>query len=263
MSLWVIAVLFTFYFFFAVIVSRIRAELGFPTHDMHIMGPQHLLATTTGTENLGTQNLVGFSMFHWFNRTYASHPSPHQMEAFKLQERANGFARQMFFAVLIAGVLAMPIGFWMLLHTYYRNGGATANMEQWALGFGSEVYNQLTGWLKQPVPPNRIAMGFVGVGFAGSMLLGWMRVRFLWFPFHPLAYALASSWGVSQLWMPLLIGSTAKFLTLRFGGLGFYRRALPFFFGLILGEITVGSLWTFLGIVLDIPTYDFWPGKYA
>jgi uncharacterized membrane protein required for colicin V production len=60
-----------------------------------------------------------------------------------------------------------------------------------------------------------------------------------------------------------LIGSTAKFLTLRFGGLGFYRRALPFFFGLILGEITVGSLWTILGMVLDIPTYDFWPGKYA
>jgi hypothetical protein len=263
MSLWVIAVFFTFYFIFAVIVSRIRAELGFPTHDMHIMGPQHLLATTTGTENLGTQNLVGFSMFHWFNRTYASHPSPHQLEAFKLQERANGFARQMFFAVLLAGVLAMPIGFWMLLHTYYRNGGATANMEEWALGFGREVYNQLTGWLKQPVPPNRIAMGFVGVGFVGSMLLGWMRVRFLSFPFHPLAYALASSWGVSQLWMPLLIGSTAKFLTLRFGGLGFYRRALPFFFGLILGEITVGSLWTILGMVLDIPTYDFWPGKYA
>ena len=39
------------------------------------------------------------------------------------------------------------------------------------------------------------------------------------------------------------------------------RKALPFFFGLILGEITVGAMWTIIGIVLGIPTYDFWPGK--
>jgi hypothetical protein len=74
---------------------------------------------------------------------------------------------------------------------------------------------------------------------------------------------MASSWGVGQLWMPLLIGSTAKFIILKFGGLRSYRVALPFFLGLILGEITIGSLWTIVGIVLGIPTYDFWPGKYV
>ncbi|MGB9588606.1 MAG: DUF6784 domain-containing protein, partial [Armatimonadota bacterium] len=55
----------------------------------------------------------------------------------------------------------------------------------------------------------------------------------------------------------------AKFFTLRFGGLTTYRRFLPFFFGLILGEITIGSLWSIIGIVLGVPTYDFWPGKYG
>ena len=263
LSLWVIAVFFVFYFIFVVIISRIRAELGFPTHDMHVMGPQHLMMTAVGTEHIPTQNLVGFSLFYWFNRTYASHPSPHQLEALKLGERTESTARQMFVAVLIAGILAMPIGFWMLLHNYYRYGGATANVEEWGLGFGRECWNQLAGWIKQPTPPNVVAMAFVGGGFMGAMFLGWMRVHFLWWPFHPLAYALAGSWGVAQLWMPLLIGSTAKFLALRFGGLSTYRRVLPFFFGLILGEITIGSLWTILGIVLGIPTYDFWPGKYG
>lgn len=263
MSLWVIAVFFVLYFIFAIIISRIRAELGFPTHDMHVMGPQHFAITAAGTENLPTQSLVGFSLFHWFNRTYASHPSPHQMESLKLGERTNSTARQMFVAVLIAGIFAMPIGFWMLLQTYFRNGGATANMDQWALGFGRECWNQLHGWIRHPFPPNVIAMAFVGAGFLIAMFLGWMRIRFLSFPLHPLAYALSGSWGVAQLWMPLLIGSTAKFLTLRFGGLSTYRKALPFFFGLILGEITIGSLWTIIGVVLGIPTYDFWPGKYG
>ena len=261
MSVPVIAIFFSVYLVFAIIISRIRAELGFPTHDMHVMGPQHMMITSVGTQNIALQNLVGFSLFHWFNRTYASHPAPHQAESLKLGERTNTTARHMFIAVLIAGLFAMPIAFWMLLHMYFHNGGMTANVEQWALGFGSEVYNQLTGWIKSPAPPNKTAMIFVGVGFAISMALGWARVHLLAFPFHPLAYAIANSWGVSQLWMPLLIGSTAKYLSLRFGGLGTYRKALPFFFGLILGEITVGALWTIIGIVLGIPTYDFWPGK--
>lgn len=261
MSAWVALVFFVFYFIFAIIISRIRAELGFPTHDMHFMGPQHLLMTVAGTEKLPTQNLIGFSMFFWFNRTYASHPAPHELESLKLSERTNTHARQMLYAVVIAAIFAMPIGFWMLLHNYYHYGGATARVEIWALGFGSQCFGDLDSWIKQPFPANPAAMGFVAVGFIISMLLGWMRVTFLWFPFHPLAYAISNSWGVQQLWMPLMIGSTAKLMTLKYGGLRSYRKALPFFFGLILGEIVVGSLWTIVGIALGIPTYDFWPGR--
>lgn len=262
MSAWVVAVFFVAYFVFAIIVSRIRAELGFPTHDLTTMGPQHMIATSIGTQNLQTQDLIGLTLFQWFNRTYASHPSPHQMESLKLAERTGAIARQMFIAVMIAGFVALPIGFWNLLRVYYHNGGATAHVEQWALGFGSEAWNQLASWIKQPFGTNAVALIFMGVGFISSLFLGWMRVNFLWFPFHPLAYAMANSWGVAQLWVPLLIGGTAKYVTLKFGGLGSYRRALPFFFGLILGEIVIGCLWTIIGITLSIPTYDFWPGHY-
>lgn len=263
MSYPIIAVFFLLYFIFAITCCRIRAELGFPTHDMHIMAPQYPILTVMGTEGTPKQDIVGFSMFFWFNRTYASHPAPHQLESFKLSERTNTHARQLFVAALIAGVVAMPIGFWMLLHNYYNLGGATSKMEEWALGFGSGGWNELANRLNPTAPSstNWTAMGFVGVGFAGSMFLSWMRLRYLWFPLHPLAYAIGNSWGVAQLWMPLLIGSIAKFSMLKFGGLPAYRRSLPFFFGLILGEITIGSLWTIAGIVLGIPTYDFWPGK--
>jgi len=263
MSPAVIGIFLACYFAFAMITSRIRAELGFPTHDMHVMPPQNLIMTAAGTEQLGSGDLIGFSLFYWFNRTYASHPSPHYLEGLKLSERTRLHARRIFAAALIASLLAMPIGFWMLLHNYFRLGGATAKMETWSLGFGAETWESLAGWMQQPSPPNPTALVFVGVGLLGAMALAWMRIHFLWFPFHPLAYALASSWGVSQLWMPLLIGSAARFLLFRSGGLRLYRRAVPFFLGLILGEIAVGSLWTIIGIVLGIPTYDFWPGRYG
>lgn len=263
MSLWMCAVFFVLYFVLITIISRIRAELGFPVVDMYPMAPQYAMTTALGSQNIATNDLVAFSLFTWFNKSYASNPAPHQMEALKLGEKTGSTARQIFFALMIAGVVAMPLGFWMLLHMYFQNGGATANVEMYALLHGNQTWNQLAGWLKSPTPPNKVGMAFVGVGFVVSMILGWLRLRLLWFPFHPLAYALAPCWGVAQLWMPLLIGSACKFLTLKTGGLRFYRRALPFFFGLILGELTAGSLWTILGIVLGIPTYDFWPGKYG
>ncbi len=262
MSWWVIILFFILYFIFVVLINRIRAELGFPIHDMHSMSPQYPIMTALGTENIPRQDLVGFSLFFWFNRTYASHPAPHQLEAFKLAERNNTPARQIFVAILIAGIFAMPIGFWMLLHIYYQYGAATARMEMWAMEMGRSCWSNLAGWITQPFPPNPTALQFVGVGFVVSMLLGWARMNIIGFPLHPLAYAISNSWGVHQIWAPILIGWAAKTIVLKFGGLRFYRRALPFFFGLILGEIVVGSLWTIVGIVLGIPTYDFWPGKY-
>jgi len=262
MAIWAAAAFFVLYLGLVIIISRIRAEVGFPVHDMHPMGPQFPLQTALGTQNIPPGSLAAISLFAWINKSHASHPGPHQLESYKLSERTGASAKGMFRAALIAGMIAMPLGFWMFLHVYFRNGGATANMAMWALGHGRDTWNELALWLKQPSPPNKIATVFAGVGFAISMLLYWLRIRFLSFPFHPLAYALGPSWGVAQLWMPLMIGSTAKFVILRFGGLSLYRRALPFFFGLILGEITIGSLWTILGIVLGIPTYDFWPGKY-
>ena len=45
---------------------------------------------------------------------------------------------------------------------------------------------------------------------------------------------------------------------LRFFGLKTHQKATPFFLGLILGEFTVGSLWTIVGIIFGISTYGFY-----
>ena len=56
----------------------------------------------------------------------------------------------------------------------------------------------------------------------------------------------------------ILISWVVKGLLLRQGGLKVYQKAIPFFLGLILGEFTVGSLWTIIGIVRNVSTYGFW-----
>ena len=83
-------------------------------------------------------------------------------------------------------------------------------------------------------------------------------MKFFWCPLYPAAYAVTNSWGIHNIWFCLFLAWVAKQLILQYGGFSAHRKAVPFFLGLILGEFTVGSLWTIIGIMFDIPTYGFY-----
>ena len=83
-----------------------------------------------------------------------------------------------------------------------------------------------------------------------------LRLHFLWWPFHPLGYAISSSWGI-HVWSSFLISWVVKLIVLRYGGLRAYRQTVPFFLGIILGEYMVGGVWNLVSIICNIPTYQF------
>jgi hypothetical protein len=244
----------------SVMITRIRAEFGFPVHDMHQMGPAPALARTFGAASFDRGSLGMFSLFHWLSRAYRGHPMPHQLEALKMagpERRAQG---AMFTAVLVAGVVAVPLCFLVFLKGFYALGAATAHVNTWGTGYAREAFSQnLQNWLRSPARPlwgDRIA---TGAGFVVALLLLGIRRQFPGFPFHPLAYAVANSWGMANLWLPIMIGSWCKAAVLRGWGLKGYRRALMFFYGLMLGEFAVGCSWTLLGMALNTGMYEFWP----
>ena len=43
------------------------------------------------------------------------------------------------------------------------------------------------------------------------------------------------------------------------GGIRLFRRGIPFFIGLVLGDYVISCLWTLLGLYLHIPTYRYFP----
>ncbi|MFC1716219.1 DUF6784 domain-containing protein [Candidatus Poribacteria bacterium] len=61
-----------------------------------------------------------------------------------------------------------------------------------------------------------------------------------------------------QQWMPVFICWVAKWTIIKCGSLKSHRQAVPFFIGLILGEFTMGSVWSIIGLILNIPTYKIW-----
>lgn len=255
---WWLAVLFFFiYFALALAITRMRAELGTPVHDLHFTGPDWVLTDLIGSRAIAPAGLAVFTLFFWFNRAYRSHPMPHQLEAFKFAEQ-TGARREMrgwFWVLLLAGAVGMACAFWATLYTDYQDG-ASAKVAQ---HFGGEGWDRYAGWLKQPKPGSVPVGVAIGVGFVFAAFLQAMRVNFAWWPFHPLAYAVSGSWEMNLLWLPLFIAWVTKSLLLRYGGgVQMYQKALPFFYGLILGQFIPGSLLNIWGIWTHTPTYQFW-----
>jgi hypothetical protein len=260
MSAWVCVLFFILYFLISLSVTRIRAELGPPAHDLHYGGPDQILVNAFGTRStpLGPWNLMSFAMCWWFNRAYRSHPMPHQLESFKVAEQTRMEQRRMVWALVIAGCLGTLIAFWANIHCYYVYG-MEAKMSFVALNaFGVEPYQHMSAWMSYAEGTDWPAMAGYGVGLIATLALMALRMRFTWWPFHPVGYAISSSWSMNCLWMPLLIAWLAKTMITRYGGYKMFRAAIPMALGLILGEFVVGSLWTIIGIVLGIHTYSFW-----
>ncbi len=259
MTPWVAVVFFLIYFMLSLAVTRVRAELGPPAHDLHNGGPDVFLVDAVGAKNLGRGDLGMFSLFFFFNRAYRAHPMPFQLEGFKMAERARLDGRRLSIAMMLAAVWGTVCAFWAFLHIGYDIGIGTAKVVgpvTWA--FGPEPWNRMQGWMQNPDPPKIPALMAMGAGFGFTVLLMALRMRFEWWPFHPVGYAVSSSWSLNIIWLPLMVAWGVKLLMLRYGGLKLYRDSLPFFLGLILGEFVVGSLWTLIGILMGIPSYGFW-----
>lgn len=258
---WLAVAFFVLYFMLAVTITRIRAELGFPTHDMHNMSPPYAFTRLFTPQAFHPNTLTGFASLWWFNRVYASHPMPHQLEAYKMAETTATAQRRVTTGLIVAALVAPYVIFLVFPTFYYQLGSASARVNNWGTDFGKEGWGRLAGWLTGTVRFDAVHLWASGFGFVVALALGAVRVRVIGWPIHPLAYAIANSWGMQQLWTCLLMAALIKWLMLRGGGLSLYRRFIPFFLGLTLGDFVIGSFWNFHGMIFHYHPYDFWPGE--
>jgi hypothetical protein len=254
---WVSVAFFGLYFVLMTGISRIRAELGAPVHDLHFMGPERILVLAGGSRRLGAQNLSLLSVFYWFNRAYRCNPMPAQLEGLKLAQAERFGARGMFWALLGAGVLGGLSAWWMLLHAFYRDGGLSG-IASYAVGaFGREPFARLERWLTLPTETDVPALVALAMGYVVATALLVLRTRFVWWPLHPLGYCLADDYAMNWIWSSVLSGWALKVTVLRLGGIYAYRFALPLFLGFIMGEFTGGCFWSVVSLITGRPMYAF------
>jgi hypothetical protein len=165
------------------------------------------------------------------------------MDALKISEAARLPRRPLVLAMLGVFVFALVVGIFVeLTGTYHYGFTQFAPMqggwEHMVPGTGEELYSALTNPTK-PDPAG--AIGLLG-GLAFTLLLAQLRLRFWWWPLHPVGYLAANVWGSHWWWSPLFIGWLLKTLTIRYGGLRLYQRLIPAAIGVIVADSTFQML---------------------
>lgn len=249
-------VYFAIYWSISLAVSRMRAELGTPVHDLHFIGPDEMIARTLGTRRIATPNMVSLTLLFAFNRAYRSHPMPNQVEGMKMADEAGVSQRRLSLAMMLAALVGILGTFWAFLSQSYRLGAIARNVPT-ILSIGGEPWRRLQSWMTNPRQPQPASPIAAGVGMVFTLTLMALRTKYAWWPFHPAGYAISGSWSMNVVWLSLLVAWLTKAIVLRYAGTNAYRVCTPFFYGLVLGEYVVGAVWNFYGIIWHRETYKF------
>lgn len=251
---------FLSYFLVAIAITRMRAELGYLSHDLHYIGPQFQVVNFMGQPEMVQRyprDLVLFGLYHFITRAYRSHPMPHGLEAFRLAERFDMNHRRYLIAMALAVLFGIVGAYWAILYVFTKYGASNVSMIGEFLG--RETWNFVNRWFTAPekyvpYPTYAILIGvLVGLGLAV------LRLNLVWWPLHPVGYAVSGSWSMDQLWACFIVAWMLKVLLLRYGGAKAYRATFPLLVGVILGDFIAGNAWTIFGLLTEQDVYHFWP----
>ncbi|OGG55386.1 MAG: hypothetical protein A3F84_04480 [Candidatus Handelsmanbacteria bacterium RIFCSPLOWO2_12_FULL_64_10] len=229
----------------AVGVTRIVVESGLMFVSAPV-GQQDFTMLALGSNGMTPSSLVALG----FSRL-----APDFLGPFSHVVRWADFLRGNRRRLLVWTAVSMAVGATTTLATTfylpYREGASNFG---WEFRAGSHyTFLSVVSEAKDPAPPDWRLLLCFGVGAVTMSLLTFMRYRFPWWPLHPIGYTVASTNIIRNFVLSIFIGWACKYLIVRFGGVTFYRRARPFFLGLIAGHVAA-VIFSFL---IDVA---FFPG---
>ena len=257
----IVAVLFfAVYFIFAMALARIRAEAGLGC----ISGPltlQDFFVTAAGSEALGARNLTAMQHFYWHTVEFrgAATLMPCQLESFKMGDETKISPREMTAGISFAILFTVVVATYVTMNVIYRHGGVTLNHWRF-LDVPVAPYKRLASWLASPTQTDWLSLLFTLVGAASMAFLTHMRINHVWWPFHPIGFAITmTKRTVHWTWFPAMIAWALKSSILRYGGFKLYRTFLPFFLGLVLGDFFIGGVFGVAGGLIPKAGYCVFP----
>jgi hypothetical protein len=203
--------------------------------------------------------LTVFAWLHPFDLDFRDSVMPHQLSGLRLLQGTSNDGRPVVTALIVAAVVGILAGLWAHLHVYFVYGLASAKVRSWPMSMGQVPFQNLAAWLTAPQETDPTGLTAAGIGAAVVSGLFWLRQRVLWWPLHPVGYALANTGSMDYMWCPFFVAWVCKFLILHYGGMRLYRRVLPLFLGLILGDYVIALLWALYGAATGQQMYLSFP----
>ena len=241
MPLWVAVVTLLLAILIFVGLTRVVAESGVAT----AVGPMiasSVVVSAVGSTALGPAGMVGMAYTYVWSadiRTFVMASCAHGL---KLAESLGDNRRPLFWLILLAVIISVVGSVWTVLVLCYEHGGI--NLNSWFFGGGVRApFEYIAVKMNTPIAPNYEGWAHTALGGGVMAALMLARHHFLWWPLHPIGYPIGAVWLMDQLWLSIFLAWLIKVMVMKYGGPALYRRARPFFLGLILGQFVISGVW--------------------
>lgn len=176
---------------------------------------------------------------------------PSFLQGFKLAYDQKISPRPLLALIFGCILVSFFLGLFSVVTLGYTVGGLSL-AKWWASAAGSQPALHAVGFARE-LETNYVAnWSWVGAGGLATYLMMVARSRFAWFPLHPLGLIMMVPFAMHAMWLSIFLGWLAKVTITRFGGSDSYRRTVPLFLGLALGDIVMIVFWILI---------DGWQGK--
>jgi len=247
--LWIVPIFLFATFVIFIGLTRIVAESGLAEAVASTIGSSFVISGF-GTRVLAPEGLTAMGLTYVWSadiRTYVMASFANGLKVIETHSKKRNM-RPMFWATIIAIVACAVSAIWMLLRMAYLHGGINGNA--WFFGGGAQApYNFIVPKIIDPAEPNFMGWYIKAIGGGIMALLMFLRSRFLWWPFHPIGFAIGPIWIMDQIWFTVFLAWLIKLSVLKYGGLKLYRTLRPLFLGLILGQFVCNGTWLIIDLI--------------
>ena len=200
----------------------------------------------TGTEHLSPRSIVAFKVFnsHCFFGSGGRIPAwpaiVHHLRIFSIEKHPVW--------VTSTVIVAFAAGFSAIAATEIAEGYLMKS--PFGLSANDRIFDDMVRLIGTPTVASLGKWAVWLTGFFEAAGIAWMRMRFHWFPFHPVGLAFQATGGTYHYWFSLTFVWIVKFTLLRYGGVNGYLAGKPLFYGMTVGYV--------LGIILARSVDRIW-----
>ncbi|MGM0491714.1 MAG: DUF6785 family protein [Armatimonadota bacterium] len=224
-------------------MTRLTSEGGMPWMSEPSWRAHDVIRALVPYRSMQVSNWASIAMMMTFTHDMRVSPMPRIMQSLKLADDTETGNKAITWAIIIATIIAIPVSYWAMLDAAYANGGVAINTYRFvslARQPGQFMERLAASPLKNP---DWLSVALIGYGAAKLLGLSYMRMNYLWWPLHPVGYAMSYIVYVTREWLSILIGWACQTALMRYGGHQAFRKYRPLFLGLILGAMLAAGFW--------------------
>ncbi len=209
------------------------------------ISPPVLATSSIGTGPFGTQGIVTLGALYTWAFEGRTSVMASTANALKLSDEGKLSKKSLFIPIMLAIAITLIGSSWMILRSAYTYGGINLRSNWFVSMPGNAWQGFVSNKLMNPITPDMVLQRWIFMGVGGGIMLFLMLVggHFPRWPLHYIGFPIADIWMMNQIWFNVFLAWIVKINVLKYWGVRGYRTVMPFFLGLVLGQICGAGIW--------------------